>query len=135
MDFQISLYQKKIIISLLLDSCPKITNYIYEPNTNFSLRYFPEDILRSCWELSAEEKLLVCVILDIWCGQGHVFLSELLTGLSSKNLSMVLFALKKFNESKNGFKHRKEVRQWFVKNGTDRLRKLSAQSPDPKINP
>lgn len=127
------MYQKKIIISLLLDSCPKITNYIYEPNTDFSLRDFPEDILRSCWDLSSEEKLLVRVILDIWCGQGQVFLSELLTGLSSKNLSMVLFALKKFNDSKNGLKHRKEVRQWFIKNGTDRLRKLSAQSPNLKV--
>lgn len=99
MHFNLSLHRKKIIISLLLESSPKISDYIFEPNTDFSLRNFPEDIISNCWELSSEEQILVRVILDIWCGHGNVFLSEIISGLSLRNRKLVLFALKKFDES------------------------------------
>lgn len=98
MDFNLSLHKKKIVISLLLESSPLLSSYIFEPSTDFSLRDFPEDILKSAWELSSEDKLLVRVILDIWCGHGNVFLSEIFTGLNSRNRKLVLIALKKFVE-------------------------------------
>ena len=49
MEFNLSSHRKKIIISLLLESSPKISDYIFEPNTDFSLRDFPEEILKSTW--------------------------------------------------------------------------------------
>ena len=103
MEFNLSLHRKKIVISLLLESSPKLSDYIFEPNTDFSLRDFPEDILKSTWELSAEDKLLVRVILDIWCGHGNVFLSEIFSSLSLRNRKLVLFALKKFDENEMAF--------------------------------
>lgn len=103
MDFNLSLHRKKIIISLLLESSPKLSDYIFEPKTDFSLRDFPEDIMSQCWELSSEDKLLARVILDIWCGHGNVFLSEILSGLNPRNRQLVLFALKKFDEKEIAF--------------------------------
>lgn len=103
MEFNLSPHRKKIVISLLLESSPKLSDYIFEPNTDFSLRDFPEDILSQCWELSSEDKLLVRVILDIWCGHGNVFLSEIFSGLSLRNRKLVLFALKKFDENEMAF--------------------------------
>lgn len=99
-------FQKKIIISRLLDSDHAMTTFLFESPTSVNLREHPYVLTAESWELKDEERILVGAALDIWCGRGNVFLWELLSELSPQNFSRLILALIHWRNLKiqvNGF--------------------------------
>lgn len=94
------LSQKKIIISHLLASDEAMTSFLFEPPTSTSLRAHPNVLAYDSWELNDEQQLLVRAALDIWSGNGNVFLWELLSKLNRKSLSRLIEALEYWRDLK-----------------------------------
>lgn len=100
MNSQIS-FQKKEIISRLLDYDQSTIDFLFEPVSPPCLRECPEILLEDSWELKSEQQILVRAALDIWSGSGNVFLWELINGLSEQNFAQLTGAITKYRKLKS----------------------------------
>ncbi len=84
-------------IHCLFESDERLLYFLFH-HKKLELRESASELLKEARCFSRGEFLMVQVALDIWCGEGHVKLPELLSGLDDQNLLRVIRAIAKVRE-------------------------------------
>jgi hypothetical protein len=81
------------VFNLIFQNHPQFLEFLFERD-RARLRLEPEELLMEAGALSTGERILIRVGLDLWCGQGHVHLWDIVERLDDENYHHVLAGLR-----------------------------------------
>jgi hypothetical protein len=80
-------------LNLIFSKHPEFLEFLFEKSEP-RLRDEPEVLLSEAGVFSTGEKILLRIALDLWCGQGHVDLWDIVERLDLRNYEHVLAGLR-----------------------------------------
>jgi hypothetical protein len=81
------------VFNLIFENHPEFLGFLFEPE-RARLRMAPDELLTEAGGFSTGERILIRVALDLWSGQGHVQLWDMVERLDDENYHHVLAGLR-----------------------------------------
>ncbi len=86
-------YNRRLIIEELFRADDRLLEFVFNP-VKAELRTSAQNLIKEGRSLSSGEQLLIRVALDIWSGEGHATVGDLLTVIDYSRFEDVIWAMK-----------------------------------------